>query len=167
MRPMSPKNSIMGISTNPKPGLLNNRNLSDLDEISQFSIKRYYGYLRGYIYIRVTTKKFFKKWSRRYFTLRDGILRLWKNKEDSGVNKANQEINFIDINRVNREKERKTNSEKFFFTDINLYPKEMNISFFVVKDRINDILKDIITIGSCNPQGLKLLRDEFTLLTKF
>ena len=46
--------------------------------IDEEGIIRHHGFLIGYLYIRVTTKRIMKKWSKRYFTLKDGILKLWK-----------------------------------------------------------------------------------------
>lgn len=43
-------------------------------------IKRFEGYLLGHISILVTSKKVFKKWSKRFFTFQESKLKLWKNK---------------------------------------------------------------------------------------
>ena len=75
--------------------------------------------LIGYLYIRVTTSLIMKKWSKRYFTLKDGIIKLWKYKEHSSHKKAEREINLVNYERKVVDKNNSTkNLDKYILTDI-------------------------------------------------
>ena len=133
---------------------------------------RQHGFLIGYLYIRVTTKRIMKKWSKRYFTLKDGILKLWKDKDYSTYKKSEREINLVNYERKVVDKNNSTkNLDKYILTDIKLHNKNFNMSYFDIIERSGDIKvssnKIIMTIGSKNPNALKLLKDDMNVLIKF
>ena len=61
-------------------------------------ITRSDGYLIGFFKIEVVSKKFFKKWSERFFTLKEGILRIWKTR--NLYEKNNIPEMYIDLTRT-------------------------------------------------------------------
>jgi len=144
--------------------------------INPEGIIRQHGFLMGYVYIRVTTKRIMKKWSKRFFTLKDGILKLWKEKDHSDYKKAEREINLVNYERkVIDKKDSTKNLDKYMLTDIKLYYKTIDMNYFDIIEISSDKTtsgkttsgKTTLTIGSKIPTALKSLREDMNVLIKF
>ena len=95
-----------------------------------------------------------------------------EDKEHSSHKKAEREINLVNYERKVVDKNNSTkNLDKYILTDIKLHNKNFNMSYFDIIERSSDIKvssnKTIMTIGSKNPNALKLLKDDMNVLIKF
>ena len=124
------------------------------------NIERKDGYLTGYIKLKVTSKKVFKKWSNRFFTFKEGELKMWKQIEDFKNDIVPKNIYKIDYNK------------NYIVSNIKISTKAPLISNFTMysyreEDKFKTNLKEEITIGSINSRDLLKLNHDLNCYTLF
>jgi len=129
-------------------------NLSDDNSIAIDKIERVQGCLSGYIYIRVTSKKIYRKWSRRFFKLEEGVLCLWK-KQEHVDKKPKQKIVFLP-------------EKRYIVTDIKNDIKDHTLfTFGIIKSHENAKYETILTVGGNDFKKITELSTDIRLLTLF
>ena len=148
-----------------------NENLVKETKTYSNKITRTDGYLMGFFKIEVVSKKFFKKWSERFFTLKEGILRIWKTR--TLYEKNNIPEMYIDLTRtfdnINIDAMKKNNNNKHFINKYNISNNKTDNSFTIyeiLKDSVK--LKPIVSILIQNNTGYKCLKNEIeTILNTY
>ena len=134
--------------------------------MNEGEITRIDGYLTGYINIKVTSKVIFKKLSNRFFTLKDGVLKMWKTREECLMGKLPERIvnltlilKNINLENIKKNTRNKQMINKYLMTGL-IETKEM--SYFQIKERNENEKKlvDVVLITSENIEGLKTLHKE-------
>jgi hypothetical protein len=134
-------------------------------------ITRTDGYLMGFFKIEVVSKKIFKKWSERFFTLKEGILRIWKTR--ILYEKNNIPEMYVDLTRafdnISINAMKKNNNNKHFINKYNISNNKTDNSFTIyeiLKDSVK--FKPIISILIHNDTGYKCLKKEIeTILNTY
>jgi hypothetical protein len=119
----------------------------------KFHIFRNQGYLTGSFNIRVSSKKVFKKWSLRFFSLENGILKLSKTQDL--INNCNKEYNLLQY-------------KNYIVTNlVKLIISESKESFYMFNILDISSNKPLLTISSTNYNGLSMLSTDLQLLSTF
>jgi hypothetical protein len=144
---------------NYAPPKLEEQVISD-DNIKLGNIVRKDGYLTGYLKLKVTSKKVFKKWSNRFFTFKEGKLKMWKQIEDFKNDFVPKNTYKIDYNK------------NYIVSNIKISTKASLISYFTMysfkkEDKFKANVKEEITIGSINSRDLLKLNHDLNCYTLF
>ena len=154
-----------------KSKLIRTKSSSENPYITEDDILRIDGYLVGFVNIKVSSKVIFKKLSNRFFTLEEGILKMWKSREECLMQKIPERFidltqvfnNVMDLNNIKKNTRNKQMINKYLVSGM-MDNDEM--SYFQIKERKENAKKlvDVVLITSENTEGLKSLHDEIKII---